>query len=150
MGISPTFTWQSSKDATSMLTLTQGGYSSDKETGRKMMEVGTAQLSDDKLAYEIIISAYGKSPLNLKHKHNATVVTWSNYVDYLVATWTYGDSTYTASARVVRKSYRVEDLPEFKYSTSPSTFTFEGGVLLTGIEKAAPRRQANKIQVPIS
>lgn len=128
MGFIPTFTWQSSQGNTSTLTLSPNGYSSEDANadGRKMMEVGTAKLSDDKLAYEIPISAYGKSPLNLKHKHNATVVTWSNYVDYLVATWTYGDSTYTASARVVRKSYHTEDLPAFEYSTSPSTFTFEG------------------------
>ena len=127
MGITDiTFAWQSSGNATSTLTLTDGGYSSTTETDRKMMEVGTARLSDDKLAYEIPISAYGKSPLNLKHKQNANLVTWSNYVDYLVATWTYGESTYTASARVVRKSYHTQDLPAFEYSTSPSTFTFEG------------------------
>ena len=130
MGINPTFTWQSSKGNTSTLTFSDNGYSTtttNPETSRIMMGItGDAEISDDNLAYEIPISAYGKSPLNLKHKHNATVVTWSNYVDYLVATWTYGDSTYTASARVVRKSYHTEDLPAFEYSTSPSTFTFEG------------------------
>lgn len=129
MGITtPTFTWQSSKDATSMLTLTQGGYSSTTETGRQMMTIDqeNIKISDDKLAYEIPIQAFGKSPLNLKHTHNAGVTTWSNYVDYLVASWSYGENKYTASARVVRKSYHTKDLPPFEYSTSPSTFTFEG------------------------
>ena len=130
MGITDiTFAWQSSGNATSTLALSDDGYSSDKETGRKMLDIAsTPEKSDDNIAYEIPIRAYGKSPLSLKHKQNANLVTWSNYVDYLVATWKYGDKndTYTASARVVRKSYRVEDLPEFEYSTSPSTFTFEG------------------------
>ena len=128
-GIIPTFKWQSSQGNTSTLTFSDNGYSTtttNPETSRQMMGINQdgVRLSDDKLAYEIPIQAFGKSPLNLQHKHNAGVVTWANYVDYLVATW--NDGKNTATARVVRKSYHTEDLPPFEYSTSPSTFTFEG------------------------
>ena len=124
------FKWQSSKGDVSTLTLEdKRGYTSTTETTeRPMMQITNNEgtLSADRLAYEVPIQALGKSPLNLRHEHNAGVVTWSNYVDYLIATWTDGEQTYSDSARVVRKSYHTIDLPAFEYSTSPSTFTFEG------------------------
>lgn len=127
--IKPIFSWVSSTDTASTLGASAPDYYTyENEESRKMLGIDNSQatISSDKLAWEIPIRSYGRSPLNLRHTHNAGVVSWANYVDYLVATWTYNNQTYTATMRVARKSYHTHDLPQFEITSSPSTFTFDG------------------------
>ena len=149
-GITPEFYWQSSifttasNGTTSTLTLLTGNvdqedykyFSEDynntntflENDNRKMLEIIGGEISTDNLAWEVTINAYGISPMSLVHKYvdDSENVTkrMVNYTDFLVVKWTYGNDTYTRTARIVRKSYHTHDLPQFDMSVSPSTYTF--------------------------
>ena len=129
-GIIPTFQWKSSGTRTS--TLTRSNYTATAEqSDREMMVLsgtgdgGQYKISEDTLAWEVRITPVGPSPMGLKKTNYNNVQSYTNYVDYLEAKWSYGKD-YTAIARIVRKSYRVEDLPIFEFTSNPSTFTFPG------------------------
>ena len=124
-----TFKWESNNgNASSISTLPASGslykYDSNKEHSRKMYDFEQGDISDDKLAYELTLRSYGTSPIGLQREIATGVNTWVNYVDYLVASWTYKGNRYTHSMRVIRKSYHTEPLPEFEFSVSPSTYIF--------------------------
>ena len=124
-----TFAWESNNgNASSISTLPASGslykYDSNKEHSRKMYAFEQGEISDDKLAYELTLRSYGTSPIGLHREIATDVDTWVNYVDYLVASWTYKGNRYTHSMRVIRKSYHTEPLPEFEFSVSPSTYIF--------------------------
>ena len=130
-GIVPTFTWTSSGNATSTLNLE--GYAQTAESAdRAMMQLsgtgegGKYQISEDNLAWEVRITPMGASPMGLMKKNYNNVLSYTNYVDYLEAKWSYGNKDYSATARIVRKSYRVEELPLFEFTSNPSTYTFAG------------------------
>ena len=130
-GITPTFQWKSSETATS--TLTKSNYTQTAEgEDRTMMELsgtgdgGQYKISQDTLAWEVRITPVGPSPMGLMKENYNGVKSYTNYVDYLEAKWSYKNQDYTAIARIVRKSYRVEDLPIFEFTSNPSTFTFSG------------------------
>ena len=130
-GITPSFSWKSSGTKTS--TLTKSNYTETAEqSDREMMELsgtgdnGQYKISEDDLAWEVRITPVGPSPMGLKKNNYNDVQSYTNYVDYLEAKWRYGEHDYTATARIVRKSYRVEDLPIFEFTSNPSTFTFPG------------------------
>ena len=150
--IEPNFYWQSTgstKSNTSTLTLLSGNvnqedfkyFSEDynntntplETVNRKMMELTKEGISSDKLAWEVTINTFGISPMSLVSKYNDgqdhETKRLVNYTDFLVAEWQFGGKTYTESARIIRKSYHTQDLPQFNMSVSPSTFTFnkEGG-----------------------
>ena len=124
-----TFKWESNNgNASSESTLPASGsrykYDSNKEHSRRMYDFVQGNISDDKLAYELTLRSYGTSPIGLQREVATDVNTWVNYVDYLVASWTYKGNRYTHSMRVIRKSYHTEQLPEFEFSVSPSTYIF--------------------------
>ena len=124
-----TFVWESnSGNASSISTLPASGslykYDSNTEHSRRMYDFVQGNISDDKLAYELTLRSYGTSPIGLQREIATGVNTWVNYVDYLVASWTYKGNRYTHSMRVIRKSYHTEPLPEFEFSVSPSTYIF--------------------------
>ena len=130
-GIIPSFRWKSSKNATS--TLTRSNYTATAEAADREMMVlsgtgdnGLYKISQDNLAWEVRITPVGPSPMGLKKTNYNNVQSYTNYVDYLEAKWSYDSKPYTATARIVRKSYRVEDLPIFEFTSNPSTFTFPG------------------------
>lgn len=130
-GIVPTFTWTSSGGATSTLNLTKYVQTAESENRAMMQLSGTGeggqyQISEDNLAWEVRITPVGPSPMGLKKNNYNDVQSYTNYVDYLEAKWRYGEHDYTATARIVRKSYRVEDLPLFEFTSNPSTYTFAG------------------------
>ena len=139
-GIVPTFSWKSNSNKTTdeekqspISTLNLSNYTAYAETeNRSMMTLsgtgdnGRYQISEDDLAWEVRITPIGASPMGLKKKNYNGVESYTNYVDYLVAKWSYNNQDYTATARIVRKSYRVEDLPIFEFTSNPSTFTFPG------------------------
>lgn len=124
-----TFAWESNNgNASSISTLPASGslykYDSNTEHSRRMYAFEQGNISDDKLAYELTLRSYGTSPIGLQREVATGVTTWVNYVDYLVASWTYKGNRYTHSMRVIRKSYHTEPLPEFEFSVSPSTYIF--------------------------
>ena len=124
-----TFAWESNNgNASSISTLPASGsrykYDSNTEHSRMMYAFEQGNISDDKLAYELTLRSYGTSPIGLQREVATGVDTWVNYVDYLVASWTYKGNRYTHSMRVIRKSYHTEPLPEFEFSVSPSTYIF--------------------------
>ncbi|MBO5817844.1 MAG: hypothetical protein J6R26_07920 [Paludibacteraceae bacterium] len=124
-----TFAWESNNgNASPSSTLPTSGsqykYDSNTEHSRVMYAFEQGNISDDKLAYELTLRSYGTSPIGLQREIATGVNTWVNYVDYLVASWTYKGNRYTHSMRVIRKSYHTEPLPEFEFSVSPSTYIF--------------------------
>lgn len=124
-----TFAWESNNgNASSISTLPASGslykYDSNTEHSRVMYDFEQRDISDDKLAYELTLRSYGTSPIGLQREVATGANTWVNYVDYLVASWTYKGNRYTHSMRVIRKSYHTEPLPEFEFSVSPSTYIF--------------------------
>ena len=130
-GIVPTFTWTSSGNDIS--TPNRADYVQPAESEiRAMMQLsgtgegGQYKISEDNLAWEVRITPKGASPMGLMKKNYNNVQSYTNYVDYLEAKWSYGNKDYSATARIVRKSYRVEDLPIFEFTSNPSTFTFSG------------------------
>lgn len=131
LGITPTFQWKSSETATSILT--RSNYTATAEqSDREMMVLsgtgdgGQYKISEDDLAWEVRITPVGPSPMGLMKNNYNNVQSYTNYVDYLEVKWSYGNKDYSATARIVRKSYRVEDLPIFEFTSNPSTFTFPG------------------------
>jgi hypothetical protein len=130
-GIIPTFTWTSSRNETSTLDLDDYVQTAESEDREMMVLSGTGdngqyKISQDNLAWEVRITPKGASPMGLMKKNYNNVQSYTNYVDYLEAKWSYNNQDYTATARIVRKSYRVEDLPIFEFTSNPSTFTFPG------------------------
>mgnify|MGYP003303478628 CR=1 FL=1 len=124
--ITPTFKWESTGNANSQLNPTNFA-ATDNETQRDLLLVtSTGTISSDDLAYELSITPVGPSPKGLKNplRGNAADLIWVDYVDRLVATCTYKGKEYTSTMRVVRKSYHKEELPQFEFTLSPSTYTF--------------------------
>ena len=124
-----TFKWESNQGVASpSSTLPASGslykYDSNTEHSRVMFAFEQGNISEDKLAYELTLRSYGTSPMGLQREISTGVNTWVNYVDYLVASWTYKGKSYTHSMRVIRKSYHTKPLPEFEFSVSPSTYIF--------------------------
>ena len=124
--ITPTFKWESTGEANSQLNPTNFA-ATDNETQRDLLSVeSTGNISNDNLAYELTIKPEGTSPMGLKNPLRGDVenLIWVDYVDRLVATCTYKGKEYSSTMRVVRKSYHKEELPQFEFTLSPSTYTF--------------------------
>ena len=135
MSFSPTFQWSSNNGEGAVSSLPASGTTGylknylyeANEHARGMLQFQKGNISDDNLAYELTLQSLGTSPIGLKRQIATGVTSWVNYVDYLVASWEYGGNTYTDSMRVIRKSYHTKALPEFEFSVSPSTYTFDAG-----------------------
>ena len=131
--LTPTFQWSSNKGAGVVSSLPASGTTGylknylyeANEHSRGMLQFQKGNISSDNLAYELTLQSLGTSPIGLKRQIATGVTSWVNYVDYLVASWEYGGNTYTDSMRVIRKSYHTKPLPEFEFSVSPSTYTFD-------------------------
>lgn len=131
--ITPTFKWESTDNANSQLNPTNFA-ATDNETTRNLLSVtSTGNISSDGLAYELSITPVGPSPKGLKNplRGNVEDLIWVDYVDRLVATCEYKGKEYTSTMRVVRKSYHTEELPQFEFTLSPSTYTFTATENLT-------------------
>ena len=83
--------------------------------------------------WQFTITPEGASPMGLKQKIyeetvNGTTVgidRWVDYADRVVVEYQYGESEpQKAYMRVVRKSYREEELPTLTFSINPLTYTF--------------------------
>ena len=125
--ITPTFKWESTDNVNSQLDPEKFAATDIDETTRNLLSVtSTGNISSDGLAYELSITPVGPSPKGLKNplRGDNTDLIWVDYVDRLVATCTYKGKEYTSTMRVVRKSYHKEELPQFEFTLSPSTYTF--------------------------
>ena len=132
--ITPSFAWESSRTANSQLDPEKFAATDNETTPRDLLSVEpTGNISSDKLAYELSITPVGPSPKGLKNplRGNVEDLIWVDYVDRLVATCTYKGKEYTSTMRVVRKSYHREELPQFEFTLSPSTYTFTATENLT-------------------
>ena len=83
--------------------------------------------------WQFTITPVGASPMGLKQKIyeetvNGTTVgidRWVDYADRVVVEYQYGESEpQKAHMRVVRKSYREEELPALTFSINPLTYNF--------------------------
>lgn len=132
--ITPSFAWESSGTMNSQLDPEKFAATDNETTPRDLLSVEpTGNISSDNLAYELTIKPEGPSPKGLKNPLRGKVedLIWVDYVDRLVATCEYNGKKFTSTMRVVRKSYHTEELPQFEFTLSPSTYTFTATENLT-------------------
>ena len=103
-------------------------YTQNKVENRELLSIThTADAKD------FTITPMGASPMDLqqliyKEQQNGQTVgmeQWVDYADNVVVEYQYGSSEpQEAKMRVVRKSYREEELPTLTFSINPLTYTF--------------------------
>ena len=100
--------------------------------GRAIMSLSQPTTAQDG-KWQFTITPEGLSPMGLKQTiyeetvDGATVGIdrWVDYADNVVVEYQYGNSeSQKAKMRVVRKSYRKEELPTLTFSINPLTYTF--------------------------
>ena len=131
----PTFYWKSQgKNGNNISVLNPAHYqipagAPDIE-GRDMLQVNTpTQDANDKNIWNFTITPLNKSPKNLQRKDAHSTATnpiyrWVNYMDTLVAEYTYDGQNYTIYMVVERNSYHDEELPSLVISVNPHSYTF--------------------------
>ena len=98
--------------------------------GRNMLQVNTpTQDANDNNIWNFSITPLNKSPMNLQRKdaHSTDanpIYRWVNYMDTLVAEYTYDGKDYTIYMVVERNSYHEEELPSLVISVNPHSYTF--------------------------
>ena len=98
--------------------------------GRDMLEVSEPTPDEnDKNIWNFTITPLNKSPKNLQRKDAHSTATnpiyrWVNYMDTLVAEYTYDGQNYTIYMVVERNSYHDEELPSLVISVNPHSYTF--------------------------
>jgi hypothetical protein len=131
--ITPTFYWESSHGLTSTINPSQFYDAANDDypapTADPMMSftTPTKETADDgHPIWKLSLTPIGKSPMNLRDNLNG-LVRWVDYVDRIVAEYTYQGQTYKRTMRAVRKSYHEEELPALTFSVNPVTYTFRKG-----------------------
>ena len=131
----PTFYWKSQgKNGNKISVLNPARYqvpagAPDIE-GREMLQVNTpTQDANDKSIWNFTITPLNKSPKNLQRKDAHSTATnpiyrWVNYMDTLVAEYTYDGEDYTIYMVVERNSYHDAELPSLVISVNPHSYTF--------------------------
>ena len=106
-------------------------YVAYQDANRTLMTISEHTNQDGQ--WQFTITPVGASPMGLKQKIyeetvNGTTVgidRWVDYADRVVVEYQYGESEpQKAHMRVVRKSYREEELPTLTFSINPLTYTF--------------------------
>ena len=123
----------SPNDLESNLNITADKYIDCPETdGRAILSLSQPTGGQDG-KWQFTITPEGASPMGLKQKIyeetvNGTTVgidRWVDYADRVVVEYQYGESEpQKAHMRVVRKSYREEELPALTFSINPLTYNF--------------------------
>ena len=131
----PTFYWKSQgKNGNNISVLNPAKYqvpagAPDIEGG-DMLQVNTpTQDVTDKNIWNFTITPLNKSPKNLQRKDAHSTATnpiyrWVNYMDTLVAEYTYDGQNYTIYMVVERNSYHDAELPSLVISVNPGSYTF--------------------------
>ena len=131
----PTFYWKSQdKNGSNISVLNPANYhiptGAPAIEGRDMLQVSTpTQDESDKNIWNFRITPLNKSPKNLQRKdaHSTDanpIYRWVNYMDTLVAEYTYDGEYYTIYMVVERNSYHEEALPSLVISVNPGSYTF--------------------------
>ena len=131
----PTFYWKSQgKNGNKISVLNPAHYQvpagAPQIEGRDMLEVITpTQDANDKNIWNFTITPLNKSPKNLQRKdaHSTDanpIYRWVNYMDTLVAEYTYDGKPYAIEMLVERNSYHEEELPSLVISVNPGSYTF--------------------------
>ena len=131
----PTFYWKSQgKNNNKISVLNPANYQvpagAPAIEGRNMLEVSTpTQDATDKNIWNFTITPLNKSPKNLQRKdaHSTDanpIYRWVNYMDTLVAEYTYDGQNYTIYMVVERNSYHDAELPSLVISVNPHSYTF--------------------------
>ena len=126
----PTFYWKSrGKNGSNISELNPNHY--HVPTGapaieeRNMLEViDVAQDNTNKNIWNFTIKPLNESPKNLQHQDKYGTYRWVNYMDTLVAEYTYDGKPYTIEMLVERNSYHEEALPSLVISVNPGSYTF--------------------------
>ena len=131
----PTFYWKSQgKNGNNISVLNPANYHVPEGApaieGRDMLQVSTpTQDANDQNIWNFKITPLNKSPKNLQRKDAYStdanpIYRWVNYMDTLVAEYTYDGEDYTIYMVVVRNSYHDAELPSLVISVNPGSYTF--------------------------
>ena len=126
----PTFYWKSrGKNGSNISVLEPANY--HVPTGapdileRNMLEFSdVAQDNTNQNIWNFTITPLNESPKNLQHKDKYGTYRWVNYMDTLVAEYTYDGKNYAIEMLVERNSYHEEELPSLVISVNPGSYTF--------------------------
>ena len=92
---------------------------------RNMLEVSAATKDPtNENIWNFTITPLNKSPKNLQHQDKYGTYRWVNYMDTLVAEYTYDGKNYAIEMLVERNSYHEEELPSLVISVNPGSYTF--------------------------
>ena len=131
----PTFYWKSQgKNGDKTSVLDPANYhvptGAPAIEGRDMLEFSdVAQDNTNKNIWNFTITPLNKSPKNLQRLDahstpNNPIYRWVNYMDTLVAEYTYDGKNYAIEMLVERNSYHDAELPSLVISVNPHSYTF--------------------------
>ena len=152
----PTFYWKSQgKNGNDISVLKPANYQVPEGApaieGRNMLQVSTpTQDANDKNIWNFRITPLNKSPKNLQrkdaHSTNANpIYRWVNYMDTLVAEYTYDGEDYTIYMVVERNSYHEEQLPSLVISVNPHSYTFAKAAETLNIQVTAVHQHGKAV-----
>ena len=126
----PTFYWKSrGKNGSNISELNPANYhvptGAPAIEGRDMLQVSDIEQDDtNQNIWHFTITPLNKSPKNLQHQDKYGTYRWVNYMDTLVAEYTYDGKPYAIEMLVERNSYHEEELPSLVISVNPGSYTF--------------------------
>lgn len=125
--VNPTFYWESSKNETSTLDLSNYNRPHTETQNRAMMLISDITTNGQTSSFSI--TPQGGSPMGLKQYIYSEdtiqgIERWVDYADRVVAEYVVNGKTYKETMRVVRKAYHEEKLPSLVFSINPVTYTF--------------------------
>ena len=152
----PTFYWKSQgKNGNNISVLNPANYQvptgAPQIEGRNMLEVSTpTQDANDKNIWNFTITPLNKSPKNLRRKdaHSTDanpIYRWVNYMDTLVAEYTYDGKDYTIYMVVERNSYHDAELPSLVISVNPHSYTFAKAAETLNIQVTAVHQHGKSV-----
>lgn len=126
----PTFYWKSQGNSVNKISVLNPNHyqvptGAPAIEGRNMLEVSdVAQDNTNNNIWNFTITPLNKSPKNLQHQDKYGTYRWVNYMDTLVAEYTYDGKNYAIEMLVERNSYHEEALPSLVISVNPGSYTF--------------------------
>ena len=147
----PTFYWKSQgKNGSNISVLNPANY--HVPTGapaieeRNMLEViDVAQDNTNKNIWNFTITPLNKSPKNLQHQDKYGTYRWVNYMDTLVAEYTYDGKNDTIEMLVERNSYHEDTLPSLVISVNPGSYTLSRNGETLDIKLTALHQHGNVV-----
>lgn len=130
-----TFHWESNKGA-SLTSTSDPSKFYGNPPARAMMAYSSPQQVSGATKWNISISPVGECPMDLQNSEREGLVRYVDYIDRIVAEFTYNNVRHQRTMRVVRKSYHHKDLPQFEFSITPNEYIFpkSGGPMTMHVE----------------